>query len=344
MAGVLELDRAGPEPAAVADLGEVTPLRLDHHNWQGTLSHCNFEWVLPRSYKVIGSLPPLHAEPSLTYSYGWRLGDHLARQRWWDAGNRDPLRLPGRLARDEASLAETLASSEPRTGVRDLSVTGITTLDCARLTRVFPRLTGLSLGGDLGTLTNAGHLNALAGLRRFQVANLFGMEAADALRLDAVPELEFVTLQSVPAAYAAATRSVWRPEAVNGTYLDIGAPRKPEWVAENRDNPLRDWDGRDHISVGTFKKAVKQYKLTRRAVLDVLSARELSHERLERLGREYAEAFNALDANGLIETEEREELFAALDRIIDDAEATHGHPLPQAREALTSGAESTRDW
>ncbi|MEJ8645947.1 hypothetical protein WKI68_41525 [Streptomyces sp. MS1.HAVA.3] len=56
-AAVLELDWSGPEPAAVADLGDVQALRLTHHSWGGTLSHCNHAWVLPRSFTVIGSCP-----------------------------------------------------------------------------------------------------------------------------------------------------------------------------------------------------------------------------------------------------------------------------------------------
>jgi hypothetical protein len=51
-AGVLELNWSGREPTTVADLGVVSALELNHHNWSGQLSFCNFEWVLPRSDKV----------------------------------------------------------------------------------------------------------------------------------------------------------------------------------------------------------------------------------------------------------------------------------------------------
>ncbi|GGV39368.1 hypothetical protein GCM10010182_74710 [Actinomadura cremea] len=43
-AAVLELDWSGPEPMPVAELGDVSPLRLTHHSWNGSLSYCNHEW------------------------------------------------------------------------------------------------------------------------------------------------------------------------------------------------------------------------------------------------------------------------------------------------------------
>jgi hypothetical protein len=45
-----------------------------------------------------------------------------------------------------------------------------------------------------------------------------------------------------------------------------------------------------------------------------------------------------------IETEEREELFAALDLIIADAQAATGKDLAAARQSLIGGVEAARDW
>ncbi|MEU1597890.1 hypothetical protein ABZ468_34900 [Streptomyces sp. NPDC005708] len=123
--------------------------------------------------------------------------------------------------------------------------------------------------------------------------------------------------------------------------------RKPEWVEENRSNPLRDWDGREQISATTYKRAVTQYKTTRKAILQVFAAEpaDIRLTRAEEIGRAYGEAFNQLDRrSGFIETVEREELFAALDHIVNEAEALYGPGLEDARDSLISGAESVRDW
>ncbi|MFJ3876995.1 hypothetical protein ACIPW5_06005 [Streptomyces sp. NPDC090077] len=75
-AAVLELDWSGPEPLTVADLGDVRPLRLTHHNWNGRPSHCNHGWVLPRSFKVVGSLLPLMTGPSPSPGRSQTSSDH----------------------------------------------------------------------------------------------------------------------------------------------------------------------------------------------------------------------------------------------------------------------------
>jgi hypothetical protein len=349
-AGVLEIDWSGPEPASVVDLGEVAPLRLSHHQWNGGLSHCNYEWILPRSYRVIGTLPLLVGEPSSSYSHGWNLGAQLFAQRCWDAGEREPWIDPHGITCTGAELTMALADPAAKShgDVRNLTVTEIESLDCARIVERYPNLQELDLRGDLGTLTAVSSLNQLAALRRLRITNLFGMDRADCLLPQSVPDLEQLWLHSIPRDYASAMRSTWRPEIPHGTYVDVSSPRRPDWVAENRDNPLREWDGREHISKARFQKAVTHYKTTRRAILAVLheiSDEDLLLPQLDQIGREYGEAFNALDGrNPFIETEEREELFAALDLIIDDAERVAHKDLSRARARLSAGVEAVRDW
>jgi hypothetical protein len=77
-AGVLDLDCSGPEPSSVTDLDQPAALRLTHHKWTGVLSHVNYEWLLPRGCKVIGTMPLLHDRRSASYSRGWRIGQQLA--------------------------------------------------------------------------------------------------------------------------------------------------------------------------------------------------------------------------------------------------------------------------
>ncbi|MGO1052450.1 hypothetical protein [Crossiella sp. CA198] len=334
LAAVLELAWSGPEPATLADLGEVGPLRLTHHSWNGTLAHTNWEWVLPRSYRVIGSLPLLGPEATNSYSTGWYLGHQLDRQRRWDAQLTEEPVTPWAAEHTSAEVGQ----AEPDPGVRWLTVRDIEELDCAPLVTKFPHLQHLTLRGKLGLLRNAVALNELTGLRRLAVWELFGMTAAECLLPHRVPEIEAISLDGIPAEYATATRRKWKPEIPQGVHLDIRAARKPEWVAENRDNPLRDWDGRQGISPARYKKAIAQYKQTRRAVLAVLADPAADRPaQLAEIGREYGTRFNELDArSGFIETVEREELYAAL-----------AHLAGGQRDVLAllaEGVEEVRDW
>ncbi|WP_426004181.1 hypothetical protein ACPFL9_17540 [Paenarthrobacter sp. NyZ202] len=345
--GVLDLNWSGPVPSSTDDLGVIEPLVLTHNSWNGRLSYVNCDWVLPRSFHVLGSLPLIHEQPSNSYTSIWTVGYQLARQRAWDRGERD-WNEPGELEMTHADLANALADGAPvQSDVRSLKSTALSEVDCLRIVSTFPNLTRLALGGNLGQVTNAGMLNKLGRLRDLFISNLFGMTKSDCLLPIEIPNLEYLYLDSVPQEYASAMRSRWRSEAANGTSVSITKARKPEWVQENLENPLRDWDGREHISSGRFKKAVAQFKKTRSEVFEALSAEpdETTLGRLEDLGRDYAGAFNRLDGRSpFIETEEREELFAALASVIDEFELELGRPLAAERQALLSGVEEARDW
>lgn len=194
-------------------------------------------------------------------------------------------------------------------------------------------------------LTRPSALNQLPSLRRLFIHSLLGMGRADCLHPDQVPAPEFLGLHGIPYDYATAMRARWRPQAPNGTLVAITGARKPEWLAEHMSNPLREWDGRAHVSRSRFATATAQCKSTRRAIMAVIADGEPVGARFADIGREYAEAFNKLDGRApFIETEEREELFAALDLIIGDAEAATGGNLAAARQSLIDGVEAARNW
>jgi hypothetical protein len=242
---------------------------------------------------VLGNVPLLYDRKSNSYSSGWHIGDQLSRQRRWDRGERISHHL-GERSFLGAEIADLVARSEPCTELWSISITEIDSLDGDDVVALFPNLTRLSLSGNLGTLNGAAGLNRLRNLKTLFITNLFGMSACDCLSSTAVPELEMLGLHSVPAEYATAMKKTWAAEIPNGTFVEITSPRKPGWVTENRDNPLREWDGRGHISATRYRKSVAQYKATRRAVLEALTAHkdETDGSRLAELGRQFGEAFN----------------------------------------------------
>lgn len=343
-AAVVELDWSGPEPGAVADLGDVRPLRLTHHSWNGTLAHCNHGWVLPKSFTLIGSLPPLVTEPTNAYASAWGRGEQLARQRHWDSGHHEDWNAPYALTCTAGELDAEHHRGTRRAGITHLTVHGISRLDCARLVADFPDLTRLSLSGNLGTLTSAAALNRLPQLQGLTIRKLFEMDASDCLLPRHTPAVEDVWLHGIPAGYAAAMRRTWRPHVRHGVQLDIRGARTPDWVTANAANPLRDWDGREHIPRTGYRGAVAQYQATREAFLAEVTGGE-QHATIAEIGRGFAAAFNELDSRSpFIETVEREELFDALDFLVDEAQTVAGRDLTADRAALIEGVESIRDW
>ena len=342
-AGVLEFDWSGPEPESLADLGQLKPLVLTHHAHTGRLSHCNFEWLLPRGYKRLGNTDLIHDRKSNSYSASWGIGRQLAAQRRWDSGDRT---TPTGIETYSEAEFRTAAAAGATATVWDAEISDIDRLDCRDLVEALPNVRRLTLTGNLGTLVNADALNQLLRLRRIAIQDLFGMTKEDCLLVSSAPDLQFLGLYSVPAEYAAAMRRVWKAEVANGTDVEIRSPRKPEWVAENRDNPLRDWDGRPHISGARYRKAVSHYKDARRAVIELLSTRGVDQAGLIQIGQDFGEAFNRLDGNRnpFIETEEREELFAALDAAVAAAELEAGEEFAAAQTHLYEGVERVRSW
>jgi hypothetical protein len=238
--------------------------------------------------------------------------------------------------------------AEPLHEIWSVSITDIDSLDGNDVAALFPNLTRLTLSGNLGTLGNAASLNQLPHLKALFINNLFGMTASGVLSVTATPYMEMVSLHSVPAEYAAAMKKAWTAQITNGTLVEITGPRKPSWVAENRGNPLREWEGRTHISAARYRKSVAQYKATRRAVLAELAAStdHADGSRLVEVGRQFSEAFNQLDRtrHPFIETEEREELFEAINAIVDEAEGEYGRTFSTARRDLIAGVDGARDW
>lgn len=346
LAGVLHLDWSGPEPMSVAELGDVVPLSRPRGSLG--LAHCRYEWVLPRSHKVIGTLPLLHDRPPNSYAFGWGMGLDLALERRRQQGEVSKWSDPWAKSITGTEWNDPLAGpADPDERTRRLTVRAVASLDCARLVERYPTLTGLTLIGPV-TLSSASSLNELTSLKHLKLCDVFGMAEADCLLPRRLPALESLELVSVPARYATATRRLWRPEEPQGVYLRVAKPRKPQWLAENLNNPLRDWDGREQISAATYRKALAQYKATRRAVLALLASGDSADvlvPGLVALGEQFGAAFNELDARaGFIGTVEREELYDALDAIITEAEAESGADLAWAGEGLAEGCESVRDW
>ena len=328
------------------DLGPLNPLVLTHHAHHGALSHCHFEWLLPRSCKVIGRAELLTTEKPRTYALGWRVGHQLSQQRRWDQGERGDYPRVQVLSGADVELFARKSQAFPH--LLRVTLEAIQSLDCSLLPSMFPNVVSLSLKGDLGTLVNASALGRLPRLKALFITDLFGMTAMDSVRPEQLQSLDVLALQSVPADYAVAMRRAWKAEVANGTDVTVRSGRKPEWVQENRDNPLRDWDGRDHISSARYRKSVAQYRATRRAVIAALARQDegTAGASLIEIGHEFGEAFNRIDGNRapFIETEEREELLAALAATVPAAESLHRRQFPLATDALIQGVDAVRQW
>ena len=93
----------------------------------------------------------------------------------------------------------------------------------------------------------------------------------------------------------------------------MGKTRKPEWLAQNLDNPFRGWDGAEHIPASAAKKAANQYRKTRSLLMKLAAELGGDAQALDAVAA-YTQTFNKM---GFIETEERDEIYMALRDILD---------------------------
>lgn len=342
---VLDLEWSGPEPFSVGDLTAVRPLR-------GIGSAYSREWVLPRSHKILGNAPPLRTRPSGSFRGGWSTGQALhehrmkSRDPYWDhtrlGTSLGETRLhqllddPGFVDRDSIHLQ-----------LRSGPVTG-PVVDCERLVTAFPRLVSLTVWGVMGRLQHAAALNQLTALRSLELEEVFGMTAADCLDPVVMTRLEFIEMRNVPAEYATAMRRAWTSEVPKGVYLSITGARKPEWVAQNRANPLRGWDGREGIPSRAYAAARAAWNHTTPPILAALTddvTLDARRQRLRELGGALARAFDDVNArSGFIRTEERDEVLDGLANLIGAAPTATGVDRQDATDTILHAVNNARSW
>lgn len=234
--------------------------------------------------------------------------------------------------------------------LNSLYVYQIHELDMQELTWRFPRLHQLRLWGKPGVISRMDTLTRLSNLHGFSTHDLFGFTGEEFPAPEQLPNLSWLWLSSLPADAAKSIKKAYKPRIPLGLDLSVTKPRNPQWLEENLHNPFRDWDGREHITRVHARKAAQLYKKMLSAIrkLDKQTAESSMTEQLAALVTEYTEAFNKMDTRkSFIETMEREEIYAVLEQLLDQAELQWNEqekPHPIDRERLYSLFDELRDF
>ena len=207
-------------------------------------------------------------------------------------------------------------------GLKDLGklhFTDIEELDLGEILGEYPNLRELRLWGKPGNLVNFDKLSEFNKLEVFTTMDLFGFNAEDIPKPESLPELRMFWMTSLPEDAAKIIKKLYKKRKEEGLDLWITKPRKPEWLAQNLDNPFCSWDGQENISAANAKKAATLYRKTRAEVVKLIesSSAEIA-KNVEALVRTYTEGFNKMDKGKyFIETVEREDIYTALSEILD---------------------------
>lgn len=216
----------------------------------------------------------------------------------------------------------------PNLGIKNLSglmLRNVDDVDLEVISKYYPNLKWLTIVGKPGNVKNIQSLSKLQDLERLSMDDIFGFVSQDFPIYQSFPKLESLWLESIPEEAGKAIKKQYKGKVHE---LDVRKLRKPEWLAENLDNPLRHWDGSEFVTPTQAKKAFTIYRDCRRAVMGLVQ--EYSETKdikglnasLKEIAKDYILAFNKIDARtNFIETEEREDILYAFDKILSDTEA-----------------------
>lgn len=208
-----------------------------------------------------------------------------------------------------------------------LSLSAMPAVDFDAVAQRFPVLTNLTVWGKPGLASNVASIARLARLQEFNAYELFGYGPDEFPASAQMPALSSLRLASLPADAAKAIKARYKKAAALGLDLSVTRPRKPEWLAENLDNPFRDWDGREHIAVAYARKAAQAYKKLL-AVARTIGA-DTDGAAAQAIGRQmvadYVAVFNQIERrSSIIETVERDEIYVALGQVLTQVQQRAG--------------------
>ena len=220
----------------------------------------------------------------------------------------------------------------------DMHLRNIKDFSLKKITSRFPNLARLWMTGKPGYVHDMAELSKLHGLERLWIEDIFGFNADEFPRHEDIPELRFLIAQSIPADAGKVIKKLYKGK-IPDLDFSVTKLRSDEWLKENLNNPLRHWDGSEFVPKSKYNKSVALWKDTRRRILEEANKTEIDFSLIKDIAVEYIEGFNKLDRRSpFIETEEREDIFAAFEQILDEAN------ISERREEIIQAMDDKRDW
>ncbi len=186
-----------------------------------------------------------------------------------------------------------------------------------------------------GYLQNFRELKKFQELETFTTVDLFGFTGEEIPKPEELPRLTWFWMSSLPEEAAKTAKRLYKKR--EGLDLWITKGRKPEWLAENLNNPFRHWDGMEGVPASSAKRAANLYKNLRKELFSL--AKEGAEDAQAQAQAAVAAFVKPFNRMRFIETEEREDIYTALCGLLEE--------LPKGaleRQALLDVFEEERDF
>lgn len=235
-------------------------------------------------------------------------------------------------------LRESVPAVNGLESPQGIRVDGIRELDVAELATRFPGAGYLMLFGAPGVLSGLPALRDFPQLESIRLGDLFGYGPDDLPGPEELPALTSLNLSSIPADLATWARKAYGKHP--RVELSVSRPRKPTWLAENLENPLRHWDGRDGIPAAAAKRARTAFVTALREVREADALREdpAGYDRtVTAAATAFLDVIGSLGRrHGFLHTLERDE-------VVDAVAVLTTHLSPAAQRALEPVLEEALD-
>lgn len=183
----------------------------------------------------------------------------------------------------------------------ELELLRVGDVDLAKVVRAYPQLKSLDISGSPLTLRNEASLKRLKSLERLSICECYSMDVNAFPEPAQLPALTSVTFDGLRAEDAQVLKAKYR--SVDD--LTIYGKRTAEWIANHLENPFRNWA--DDFSPAVGKQAMAAWK-TASAAIDKTGQKPV---KARAVLRNFVTVFNTLDQRTGLETDQREEIYAA---------------------------------
>jgi hypothetical protein len=218
--------------------------------------------------------------------------------------------------------------------LRKLSVAAMAELDLAAL-HATPQLADLTVRADRARLSNTGALRDLPNLRAFTAYELYDFDAQAFPTPDDCPGLDWVSIHGLRADSAKQLKARLKP--FPQVALDLRKARGAKWLADNLDNPFRDWEQLVNPAFGA--KAMKLWVQALNDARRLMAAGTPSEAGVKAVVKALVQGLNRLNRHGEIDTLLREE---ACDAIWQLGQTHLGAAVPEAQ--VQAWVDALRDW
>lgn len=187
--------------------------------------------------------------------------------------------------------------------IRRLQLFDCRDVDLSGIAKAYPHLESLDISGKAVALRQEGALAKLKFLEELRIHECYTMSVAAFPDPAEIPALESLEVDGVRAADAEALKAKYQ----SLEELSLRGKRTPEWIANNLENPFRDWS--DFFGSATGKKAMSAWNTANNALGKL--GKKANAKNSATILKAFVDTFNQLEEKSGLETDQRETIYDA---------------------------------